>query len=465
MRSGSVEFNAEQESGAKTIVNTILSAAFVAVVAAAYEYVLGHNTGTLTFTYQALLVFITVALTGLIIASKAGYISRSSDVISLIFVGLSAFLLSLFAYALFVDDSSGTVIRHMGWVIAILIIPFLTVERSKARRLAIGLFVATAFLIIVHIVQSGANPFYDPGCADLIVSLLAFAAAILLLDGFAMFREAAINFHARTDVLEETAAVMTKAMEESEAARLEAEKSIKLRETFLATMSHELRTPLNAIIGFSEVIKTDALGARAMDQYRSYATDIHQSGEHVLGLINQLLDYSRIQSGAFDLKMEPVCLGSVATQVHRMMTPLADQKGLTLKTDWSKDDTYFVVADRQGLVQIAVNLLGNAVKFTEPGGSITLKIEGSQTGQWVLSIIDTGPGIPPEKLADVRKPFVRLGDPALASQTGTGLGLAIVSTLTAAMGTVFSIESKLGQGTACAIALECVPAAEGFNKN
>lgn len=456
---------ADRANGGRAIVRSLICASLIASAAAVYEYVLSFNlespaTASQVNVFQGFLVFIAIVLIALVISIWRGYLSRSSSTLSVVFIGLSAFLLTMFGYALFVAGTPEVVIRHTGWMIAILIIPFLTLDRPLARLLGAALCAGNAGLVVLHIIFSGANPLTDPGYADLIIFLFSLAAAYLLLDGFAMFREAAIKFHARSDVLEQTAASMQKAVETAEAAKREAEKSIKLRETFLATMSHELRTPLNAIIGFSEVIKSDALGDRAIDQYRSYASDIHQSGEHVLGLINQLLDYSRIQSGTFDLTIAPVCIESVAAQVHRMMLPMAERKAIHLKMECSADKVPLVLADRQGLVQIAINLVGNAIKFTPAGGAVRLQINTTQSGFGTLIVSDNGPGIPPEKLDDVQKPFVRLGDASLASETGTGLGLAIVTTLASAMDASFSVTSEPGRGTCCSVRLNAAPIIE-----
>jgi two-component system, cell cycle sensor histidine kinase PleC len=460
MNSSATESEVERQNGARTITNTILLAGAIGTSAGVYEYVLARNTGMLTLVYEGFILFVIAFLSGLILASKAGYISRSAKTISLIFTGIAVILLSLFAYTMLIADTPDVANRHVTWLIAILIVPFLTIDRIYARRLGIGLWCATTFLILLHFLQVGANPLSDPGCADLVIFSMTQAAALLLLDGFAMFREAAIKFHARTDVLEETASAMKQAVEQAEAARTEAEKNIKLRETFLATMSHELRTPLNAIIGFSEVIKSDALGNRAIDQYRSYATDIHQSGEHVLGLINQLLDYSRIQSGTFDMAMSPISIADVANQVHRMMTPIAQKKGVTLLPEWDEDADLVALADRPALIQIAVNLIGNALKFTEQGGIVRLAVSMGPQRSIVMQVKDSGPGIPPEKLSEVQKPFIRLGDASLASEPGTGLGLAIVTTLSSAMGAGFSMSSELGEGTTCRVELKAYIAAE-----
>lgn len=444
---------AERENGTRQIVRTIMAVGLLGVAACVYDYAVAYHNGTLMPVYDGLLVFIATALLVFVVASRFGYVARADSAVAAIFLVLSGFLVALFGHSLIFSQTSDVLARHMGWVTAILIIPFLTIERAKARRLGALLVGATGALIVTHIVLVGANPLTDPACVDMIVFLLSLVAAFLLLDGFAMFREAAIKYHARADAFEETAAMMKKNADEAEAAREEAEKSIVLRETFLATMSHELRTPLNAIIGFAEVMKSDVLGDRAVDQYRAYATDIHQSGEHVLGLINQLLEYSRIKSGTYELDLRPLVLEDVATQVRRMCARTAEEKHVTLVADWDDAAETWVTGDHHALVQIALNLVGNALKFTAPGGTVTLAIHNDLPGHASLCVSDTGIGIPKAKLRDVQLPFVRMGDTTLASETGTGLGLAIVTTLCQALGARFLIDSEEGKGTDCRIVL------------
>ena len=456
MSSEGMEQTAWRKPARQPIVHSVIGAVLIAAIAAVYDYGATYLSGNLTFGLQGFLVFIVSTLLIIVVAISLGHVVRSITAIRAIFIGLSVYLLSWFIYVLFVIDAPEIMMRHMSWVITVLIIPFLVLDRTSARRFGGVLCGSMAVLIIAHIAQSGTNPFVDSASVNLIIFLLSLGASWMLLDGFAVFRESAIKHRARSLAFEETATIMRDAAETAEAGRKEAEKSIKLRETFLATMSHELRTPLNAIIGFSEVMKSDALGDNAVDKYRAYAADIHQSGEHVLCLINQLLEYSRIQSGTFDLEISPVCLEDVAYQVHRMMTSIADKKGVALIADWDEAEKTWVSADRQGLVQIALNLLGNAIKFTEPGGKVTLKIENGDGASFVLSVSDTGTGIAQDKLADVCQPFVRLGDATLASETGTGLGLAIVTSLVAAMGSQFKLESELGRGTLARVLLPAV---------
>lgn len=456
---------AERDQGIRDVVRTITFAGLITISAASYDFFLSELPGE-TSAFQVFQVGTLVALlTSVVVASWLGLIASSRLTIGLIYAVLCLFLVSIVGHLLFVAENPMAVERYTPWIMAALIIPFLTVGRSFARVLG-GCFVIVMLLLVsAHIFRVGANPFTEPCCASLILFSLALIVGYVLLDGLAMFREAAIKFHARSDALEEHASEMKLAYEEaedareqSEIAREEAEKSIKLRETFLATMSHELRTPLNAIIGFSEVMKSDALGEGkgAAEQYRSYAADIHQSGEHVLGLINQLLEYSRIRSGTFDLNPTNLRLDEVVQFVHRMTQSAARAKGIDLGLQIAADRNLHVRADRQALIQIGLNLVGNAIKFTDAGGRVILRVTSHDRHQVKLQIIDTGAGIPAEKLEEVCQPFVRLGDASLASETGTGLGLAIITALADAMETPFTLESEERKGTIATLLLSSV---------
>ncbi len=213
-------------------------------------------------------------------------------------------------------------------------------------------------------------------------------------------------------------------------------------------------------------MKSDALGDRdgSTEQYRNYAADIHQSGEHVLGLINQLLEYSRIRSGTFDLSPTELQLEEVVQFIHRMSLSSAKEKGIELGLQIGIDRNLRVWADRQALIQIGLNLVGNALKFTASGGSVVLKVTTDRANHVVLQVTDTGTGIPADKLAEVCQPFVRLGDASLASESGTGLGLAIITALAEAMETPFTLESEAGKGTVATLLLPSVRSKPGSHR-
>lgn len=443
----------ERAEGARTIMRSISFVAFLAMAAGLFEIVRMIYRDEFTPSHFLMTLGLVSILSAYILASKLGWIRETVGTIAGLFFFVNLSLNFYFAHALFWLNMPAVVTGNMAWLIALMIVPFLTLERHQARLLALmlGALISAQFTFYcwVHSIAP-FDPFFG---AEVIPFLFALAASYVLLDGFAIFREAAIKFHARAEALQETSDLMAKAAADAERARDEAEKSIALREVFLATMSHELRTPLNAIIGFSDAMKSGVLEKRGIDHYRTYAEDIHQSGEHVLGLINQMLEYSRVKSGTYDLRKDEICLEEVADQVLRMLGHAAATRSVTLARKWDQGKQTIVIADRHALVQIGLNLTMNAIKFSPKGASITLSVGEDGKGAAMLSVNDSGPGIPADRMQDVLQPFVRIGDASLASETGTGLGLAIVSNLAREMGARFELESRIGEGTKASLIL------------
>jgi two-component system, cell cycle sensor histidine kinase PleC len=238
----------------------------------------------------------------------------------------------------------------------------------------------------------------------------------------------------------------------SDEARRRAEAANMAKTRFLATMSHELRTPLNAILGFSEVMKTELLGPMENPTYREYAGDILDSGRHLLHLINEILDLTRIEAGRYELHEEPVRLAEVADECGRLLKLRAESKGLQI-TDEFEPDLPVVWADRRAMRQICLNLMSNALKFTPKGGRVTLRVGAAEDGGQFLSVRDTGPGIPEEEIPKVLQAF---GQGALAQQNaegGAGLGLAIVQNLIELHGGSLALTSELRKGTEAKVAL------------
>lgn len=211
----------------------------------------------------------------------------------------------------------------------------------------------------------------------------------------------------------------------SDEARRHAEQANVAKSRFLATMSHELRTPLNAIIGFSEVLKSELLGPHSVPQYKEYAGDIHSSGQHLLNLINELLDLSRIEAGRYELHEEALSLIEISDESRRMLEIRARAKSITLQFDYDQNLPK-LWADERSVRQVVLNLLSNAIKFTPQSGRVTLTVGRSAEGGQFISVTDNGPGIPEEEIETVLSSF---GQGSLAQKTaeqGAGLGLPIV---------------------------------------
>ncbi|MGN6103428.1 MAG: sensor histidine kinase [Devosia sp.] len=241
-------------------------------------------------------------------------------------------------------------------------------------------------------------------------------------------------------------AELEEAREMSDEARRHAEQANIAKSQFLATMSHELRTPLNAIIGFSEVLKSELLGPLNVPQYKEYAGDIHASGQHLLNLINELLDLSRIEAGKYELTEEAVSLEEIAEDCRRMMEIRAKAKGIEL-TFSAANNLPKIWGDERAIRQVVLNLLSNAIKFTPQSGKVMLTVARSTDGGQLISVRDNGPGIPEDEIATVLSSF---GQGSLAQKTaeqGAGLGLPIVQKIMELHQGRFDLFSKLRFGT------------------
>ena len=236
-------------------------------------------------------------------------------------------------------------------------------------------------------------------------------------------------------------------------ARDSAESANRLKSHFLATMSHELRTPLNAILGFSEIVREKMFGRGevACDRYADYAASIHACGAHLLELISDVLDLSKIDAGSFTLNHEPLDIGIVTNAVLELVAPQAHRGNVTL-VPFASTGSRTIEADSRAVKQILLNLLANAVKFTPAGGEVevTMQADGSDV---LLTVRDTGIGIAPEHLESVFEAFHQ-GDPRVSRRfEGTGLGLSITKRLVEQHDGKIWIESELGLGTRVMVSL------------
>ena len=239
---------------------------------------------------------------------------------------------------------------------------------------------------------------------------------------------------------------MHRAQARAERAQEKAEAANRAKSAFLASMSHELRTPLNAILGFSGLLRHDAKLSKDQRQTLDLIT---RSGEHLLGLINDVLDMAKIESGRAVVDNAPFDLGTLVRDVTDLMRGRAGEQNLDLRLDQSSEFPRFVRADAAKLRQILLNLVGNAIKFT-PQGGVTLRLSARpdatpQRQRLIVEVVDTGIGIAAADQARVFEPFVQVGNPAL--QKGTGLGLTITRQQVELMGGRISLESTPGQGS------------------
>ena len=232
----------------------------------------------------------------------------------------------------------------------------------------------------------------------------------------------------------------------SEEARRRAEEANLAKSRFLATMSHELRTPLNAILGFSEVMTNEVMGPIDNKYYKEYLGDIHRSGSHLLKLINEILDLSRVEAGRYELNEEATSLAYAAEESQQMIKLKASQKNVDIVMQIQPDMPQ-IWADARSIRQVILNLLSNALKFTPSGGTIWLKVGWTAGGGQYVSIKDTGPGIPAEEIPIVLSSFGQGSIAIKSAEQGTGLGLPIVQALVHMHDGHFDLKSKLREGT------------------
>ena len=243
------------------------------------------------------------------------------------------------------------------------------------------------------------------------------------------------------------------------AARAEAELNSRSKSAFLATMSHELRTPLNAIIGFSDTMVMEVFGPLS-ERYKSYAGDIHQSGTHLLSLINDVLDLSRLDAGHADLQEENFDIAELVAESLRMVMGQSEKAQIALTVD-VEQGLPWLHADRRRIKQILINLLSNALKFTPAGGQVRVSCRRTPGGL-ALAVADSGIGIAPENIARVLERFGMVDNPMQKSHQGTGLGLPLSRQLAQLHGGELTLDSTVDVGTTVTVTLPAsrlVPAA------
>jgi signal transduction histidine kinase len=221
---------------------------------------------------------------------------------------------------------------------------------------------------------------------------------------------------------------------------------------FLANMSHELRTPLNAIIGFSEILSNEHLGALKNDRYLEYAQDIHTSGQHLLSIINDVLDMSKIEAGKLDIHEEEILVETLLVSSVRMVRERAVKQSIEIVCNVADPD-HLIVGDERAMKQCLLNLLSNAVKFSDADSTVTIEASITDDGRTVLTVADQGIGMTDEELERALQPFGQAHTSTTRAYGGTGLGLPITKGLIEAHGGSMTIVSAPGQGTRVTITL------------
>jgi signal transduction histidine kinase len=340
----------------------------------------------------------------------------------------------------------------------------LVMRGERLKGYMTGAIVFTLAICAMHFTGMSAVSFaFDPTVpattgllapSTLAIAIAAVAALILglgmivaIVDHHLAERAAgeAARLRAHIAELERTKAELERSLHERALALTKADMASRSKSAFLAAMSHELRTPLNAIIGFSEVMAVEAFGAMGNPQYRSYASDIHNSGKHLLALISDILDLSRLEAGKAELHEEGVTPSILAINCLRMVERQAEQAGLTLTRDIPVGLPR-VLADERRLKQVVLNLLSNAIKFTQPGGSVTLSIRQSPDGVHI-AVSDTGVGIAPENIARAFENFGQIDSTIARHHQGAGLGLPLARQLMELHGGTLTLDSVVSMGT------------------
>ncbi len=228
-----------------------------------------------------------------------------------------------------------------------------------------------------------------------------------------------------------------------------AELANRAKSEFLANMSHELRTPLNAILGFAEILRDEMVGPIGSPRYKEYAQDIHESGTHLLSIINDILDLSKVEAG----RLEAYLTWINPLESLEMCMTLVQQRAFeaSLSLEHHFDRSVLIEADERLIKQIALNLLSNAIKFTEPGGKVTMKLEKTGNGGLCLSVTDTGIGMTAEEIKVAKRPFGQVDSSLSRRHEGSGLGLPLVSAFSEKLNATMTIDSRPSVGTRVSI--------------
>jgi two-component system cell cycle sensor histidine kinase PleC len=335
------------------------------------------------------------------------------------------------------DMAGGIAIIRLAAVIVVLAVGALLSAPIPAAAVASTLPIALC-MAAVHIL--------DPTFFNISISVCTLTAEILFLYLTSHLYEQnarSLAYRAEKDAL---FAELEQAKAVSDEARRRAEAANMAKSQFLATMSHELRTPLNAILGFSDLMRGEMLGPIGNEAYRSYLDDIHSSGQHLLRIINDILDLSRIEAGKRVLREELTSLVEVAREACSLLDLKARQKSIAIKEIF-EEGLPKIIIDEQAIRQVILNLVSNALKFTPEGGEVTVKVGRTQSGGQYISVRDNGPGIPENELPIVLSAFGQGAISIKTAEQGTGLGVPIVQALIHLHGGNFTLRSKVGVGT------------------
>lgn len=424
--------------------NSVLQGAAIGpllvIATAATSYYLQHSVQMMIWAILASLTYTVLT----IFAQKAAKLSQSEiDEKTWTRRFNFSYLLIGFAWAGFVVMQQNNLDGNSSYVFyaAVLLIMSATIATSTFALKGAVYYVLTPVLTAMATYAAMSQTFIDIG--HLSFQVIAAAFFILLSRKLYQSNLSILEHQIEKDAL---IAELEVANSLSDEARRRAEEANLAKSRFLASMSHELRTPLNAILGFSEIMKNGVMGKIENPTYVQYMEDIHGSGQHLLNLINEILDLSRIEAGRYELSEEAVSLEEIVSDCLGMVTLKARNKQITL-TEMFEGDLPAVWADEKAIRQVILNLLSNAVKFTPSQGEIKIKLGWTAGGGQYLSVTDNGTGIPEEEIPVVLSAFGQGSIAIKSAEQGTGLGLPIVQAIMKKHEGNFMLKSKLRVGT------------------
>jgi signal transduction histidine kinase len=335
--------------------------------------------------------------------------------------------------------------------------PIASITGSASKALLLfGLTAAVAIVLVIAVTHLLVRRQIVGPIRHLADAVRAFAAgktdARATIDRADDIGDVSQAFNAMADYIADSHRDLTKAQQELQHRNAALVDANRTKSNFLANMSHELRTPLNAIIGFAEILRYQMFGPLGNDRYVSYVDDIQRSGQHLLSLINDILDIAKIEAGRQALKLERQMLSPLIERSIRMAQPIAERRSVNLKFHANGADLS-ANCDSRAVTQMVINLVSNAVKFSPPGGTVDIRLEPSSLGGAKISVADGGPGIEEEVLPHLFEAYAHRAAQTTQRQDGVGLGLAITKALVELHNGQIRVVTQPGRGTTMTLEL------------
>lgn len=402
----------------------------------------------------SLISFRTLHIVALTSFSLAGFIVSRGRLLESGFVLVISLLLGASGFLLLARQE-GSFSSILTGIPAFMFVPLVT-TLVLPRQYIIPMSIASVlvYLFMQFGVQVGT---FAP--ADLIPERLIAPVVVLLMIEGVLLHQFRVEFDSRLQATQEAVRQAEVARQQAEADRQLAEAADKAKTQFLANMSHELRTPMNAIIGYDEAMLGGMVGTFTPEQTRLLG-HIQNNSRRLLGLINDVLDLSKIEAGSVEIYLTPISPRKVIEQSVESVRSLALEKDIDLRVSFTDDVPGIILADAKKLQQILVNLVGNAIKFTDQGG-VTIEVDLVDNEHWQFIVRDTGIGIPRDSLATIFEPFRQVDNSSTRRYKGTGLGLSITKRLVEILNGNIQVTSEIDKGSTFAVTLPRVNAPVG----